>query len=125
MKKSVMKQWVKALRSGKYKQTRGQLRGKRGYCCLGVLCDVYDADAWNKSPVFDSYSTPYSFGPMKECYSLPPKVLAWSDLKSDVAVVKWLQGRNGDDVCLASINDSWHWGFKKLAAFIEKNYRKL
>jgi len=34
--------WVKALRSGKYKQTRGQLmsrdqKNKPTYCCLGVL----------------------------------------------------------------------------------------
>jgi hypothetical protein len=35
------KQWVKALRSGKYKQGTGQLSRGRGksatYCCLGVL----------------------------------------------------------------------------------------
>jgi hypothetical protein len=43
----VMKAWVKALRSGEYKQTTGALRRSsstetmpEGYCCLGVLCDI-------------------------------------------------------------------------------------
>ena len=30
--------WVKALRSGKYKQGKGRLYDGRKYCCLGVLC---------------------------------------------------------------------------------------
>ncbi|WP_024516788.1 hypothetical protein [Bradyrhizobium sp. Tv2a-2] len=32
--------WVKALRSGKYQQARGQLKDGDRYCCLGVLCDI-------------------------------------------------------------------------------------
>lgn len=33
--------WVAALRSGEYKQGRGQLQDtKNRYCCLGVLCRV-------------------------------------------------------------------------------------
>lgn len=35
------KEWVAALRSGKYKQAQEILRDdKGGYCCLGVLCEV-------------------------------------------------------------------------------------
>ena len=45
MKKLLKKAWVKALRSDKYKQSRGYLElcanGKIiGNCCLGVLCRV-------------------------------------------------------------------------------------
>jgi len=42
MHKVIKKQWLKALRSGKYKQVKGDLRSfdGQGYCCLGVLCDV-------------------------------------------------------------------------------------
>jgi hypothetical protein len=47
MKKNIMNKWVKALRSGKYKQCREQLcsvsgtTGEESYCCLGVLTDIY------------------------------------------------------------------------------------
>ena len=44
MNARVKRLWIKALRSGKYKQGRGMLRRGRGekvtYCCLGVLCEV-------------------------------------------------------------------------------------
>jgi hypothetical protein len=47
MKKNIMTKWVKALRSGKYKQCREKLctvdgkTGAESYCCLGVLTDLY------------------------------------------------------------------------------------
>lgn len=34
------KEWVAALRSGKYKQAHGTLSKPDGDCCLGVLCKV-------------------------------------------------------------------------------------
>ncbi len=46
MKKELKDKWVKALRSNKFKQTRGTLRQysysshRCTYCCLGVLCEV-------------------------------------------------------------------------------------
>lgn len=43
------KRWVKALRSGKYTQERGYLRIGRGYCCLGVLCDIQNKGKWSLS----------------------------------------------------------------------------
>lgn len=36
-----VKLWVTALRSGEYDQAKGSLRNSRGYCCLGVACDIY------------------------------------------------------------------------------------
>lgn len=35
------RKWVNALRSGKYSQTKGCLQDSKGYCCLGVACDVF------------------------------------------------------------------------------------
>ena len=32
--------WIEALRSGKYKQAKGMLQNARGYCCLGVACEI-------------------------------------------------------------------------------------
>jgi hypothetical protein len=41
MKKSVAMRWVKALRSGKYKQGHDRLgNADQGYCCLGLLCHI-------------------------------------------------------------------------------------
>jgi hypothetical protein len=47
MKKNIMNKWVKALRSGKYKQCQEKLcsvdseTGEESFCCLGVLTDLY------------------------------------------------------------------------------------
>lgn len=35
------KKWVAALRSGEFSQTQAVLRDLRGYCCLGVLCEIF------------------------------------------------------------------------------------
>lgn len=35
-----IKTWIKALRSGEYKQTSGAMQDKFGYCCLGVGCKI-------------------------------------------------------------------------------------
>lgn len=41
MNKGIKDRWITALRSEKYSQTKGNLRDDEGYCCLGVLCDLY------------------------------------------------------------------------------------
>lgn len=42
--KAARRKWIKALRSGKFKQTAGVLcrmtEGQSDYCCLGVACQV-------------------------------------------------------------------------------------
>lgn len=42
MKKQLKTKWVKALRSGLYRQTAGVLANEEGtaFCCLGVLADI-------------------------------------------------------------------------------------
>jgi hypothetical protein len=45
MKPEIAAKWVDALRSGKYGQAAGRLRaGASGFCCLGVLCDLYSEE---------------------------------------------------------------------------------
>lgn len=44
MNQRIKKLWIKALRSGKYKQGEGYLKSTdriKRFCCLGVLCEVY------------------------------------------------------------------------------------
>jgi hypothetical protein len=35
------KQWLAALRSGRYKQAKSRLCSSKGYCCLGVAAKEY------------------------------------------------------------------------------------
>jgi len=42
MNSEIKAKWLQALRSGEYKQTRHTLRScSGGFCCLGVLSDIY------------------------------------------------------------------------------------
>lgn len=47
--------WTAALRSGDYRQTTGQLKEGRSYCCLGVLCETlgWDIPELNMSDISD------------------------------------------------------------------------
>jgi len=71
MKASLKQKWLEALRSGNYEQAIGLLcqyemrEGQvvpRGYCCLGVLCDVMDPTKWKldgvrlSSVIYNFYS---------------------------------------------------------------------
>ena len=53
MNKKLKAAWIKALKSGRYKQARDALKeesavphGKPGYCCLGVLATISKAGKW-------------------------------------------------------------------------------
>jgi hypothetical protein len=52
-------EWLRRLRSGEYPQIQGQLRTGKGYCCLGIACDVIDPTAWTHDN--DSCFTATSF----------------------------------------------------------------
>lgn len=41
MKPEIKELWLKALRSGEYKQAKNYLRRNDQFCCLGVLCDLH------------------------------------------------------------------------------------
>ena len=44
VKQEPKKKWIKALESGRYKQTRASLEFDGRYCCLGVLCKTMRID---------------------------------------------------------------------------------
>lgn len=39
--KANINRWIRELRSGEYKQTHGALQDAKGFCCLGVACDIF------------------------------------------------------------------------------------
>ena len=54
----VQRQWVEALRSGKYQQAKGSLRRGDAMCCLGVACDLYakhEELQWEYEPATDRF----------------------------------------------------------------------
>lgn len=46
MDQEIKTRWVAALRSGRYTQGQGALRSEDNFCCLGVLCDLVNPEAW-------------------------------------------------------------------------------
>lgn len=137
-----MKKWVKALRSGKFKQGRGTLKqynskGVAQHCCLGVLCELYnDTMKKNKKKtltekVYDNdsdFSHGYCrFGGKKE--DLPKEVKDWAGMKNHLG--KFRSPNNYGDTymfnqesCLADLNDIGK-KFKTIADIIEQNYENL
>jgi len=112
MKKSIATKWIKALRSGKYKQGKEALRIEDRFCCLGVLSDLCDKSGWSES------------GNYKRCSNgLHKSVLEWSGMSthSDKDIKNNCYEYN---VFLAVKNDQG-WSFKKIANWIEKNWKKL
>ena len=136
MKKNIMKKWIKALRSGKYKQGTGTLKqynskGQAQHCCLGVLCELYNTTMKkNKKKVLpekvcdndSDFSHGYSrFGGKKE--DLPKEVKDWAGMNSSLGKFYPDNGPNFEET-LADLNDTGR-KFKTIADIIEKNYENL
>ena len=99
--------WVRALRSGKYKQGRECLCVDGKFCCLGVVCELaIKAGVRVKKSETQEDGVRYD----EQACVLPTKVMEWVGLKDD-------EGRFGDGM-LTSLNDSGK-SFKQIARIIE------
>ena len=105
-------EWVRRLRSGDYKQGRGQLRNKNDrYCCLGVLCEMAaEVGVVNARPLRYGWDYGGSVG------TLPPAVREWSGVRGDTGFIKPKEG-SADD--LVMLNDDEGYTFKRIADVIE------
>lgn len=146
MNSVIKKKWLEALRSGEYTQTKRVLRAANsdnsvaGYCCLGVLCDLYQKEVggrWTPQSVRifvdgvdDDYTVPaFQF----ETEAPEGKSLDYSTETLPFAVQKWagMQTGNGmyggDDPrapsppCLTMDNDSGKT-FAQIADIIEEKF---
>lgn len=89
--KEVRQLWVKALRSGEYKQGRTRLRTKDGkYCCLGVLTDL----------AVKNGVIPEFIGSGGACNLLLDDVRQWAGLDD-----KYGSYSRSDHACLCQDND--------------------
>lgn len=97
MDKKLKMKWLKALRSGKYKQTTGTLHGGDAYCCLGVLACVANLKISRDGDQIVVNRRGRGYAPIED-----------------------LVGGEGKTLDLWRKNDGQKWSFKRIAAFIEK-----
>ena len=110
MNPQIKQKWVSALRSGDYQQGRNYLRTDNGFCCLGVLCDLYGKEnnvEWEIDEV-DGYL--YE----KNSTLLPLSVMEWADVDGQNADIN-----NGTET-LAALNDRGST-FNEIADLIENH----
>jgi hypothetical protein len=77
MNPQIKQKWVSALLSGEYQQTQNRLRTDNGFCCLGVLCDLYGKEnnvEWELG-CGNLYQFQGNYG------TLPSSVVEWSSLE--------------------------------------------
>ena len=115
MNSKVKEQWLKALRSGEYKQGAGCLKNNDEFCCLGVLSDIYAKEKnlkWND----EFYDRGIDDGFIYGRSAIPSNfVCKWAELKEPNPVV-YLDG------CIDSVarmNDEGYT-FEQIADVIEK-----
>jgi len=99
--------WLKALRSGDYKQTKGELVSDGRYCCLGVACKVagFSDDYICLDSTMMSLRGNESKG-LRVTNSIPRTLYEFD---------------SHTDVKLMGMNDSEGKSFKEIAKWIEEN----
>ncbi len=103
MNLEIKQRWINALRSGHYEQATGKLKNVSGYCCLGVLCDLYLQE---KQLGWDELQT--------NAY-LPRQIREWAELENyDPEVIL----DNGQTTTLSTLNDNGS-SFSEIAYKIE------
>ena len=109
MNHQVKQKWVSALRSGDYQQTQNYLHKEDGFCCLGVLCDLYGKEhnvEWNFVEDLNFYR--FQDHPT----SLPFPVIEWAGVGSSNPSIP--------GTSLVGLNDSGST-FNEIADFIEEH----
>lgn len=114
MKKEIADEWVKALRSGEYKQGKNALLKEDAYCCLGVLCKIAEKHSVIEMPIPNP-------APNVIAAYLPKSVQHWAEMASDNG---FISEKYGLTESLATMNDGG-MSFDNIANFIEKNYEAL
>jgi hypothetical protein len=112
------KEWVEALRSGKYIQGQTALRRDDKFCCLGVLCDITKSGDWTRKPGSSNlvYGDEFEVSEItlpftvrgKSGLSFSPSVLVYDDFTDMI-------GRKD----LAELNDAGYT-FEQIAGLIEE-----
>lgn len=125
MNKEIKERWVKALRSGEYKQGYNQLYNsiENSYCCLGVLCSLYKEDHPKALGfIVGDNRLEDGFTPLLEedfkTDMLPLSVQVWAELDSiNPRIITDIS--NVNNISLADLNDEGI-NFDEIANVIEE-----
>lgn len=122
MNPDIKKLWVDALRSGEYTQTTKRLKTEEGFCCLGVLCNIFQQShtdvQWKQEASNISFLS-------KEA-DLPDEVSEWAEFGHDDRIHLSPPITNpyitykGQKISLTCANDSIKLSFKEIADIIEE-----
>ena len=128
MNPEVKQKWIDALRSGKYEQGSERLRSVSGYCCLGVLCDIYAKEhntEWEFRGNEETNLQPMDYWYYEgESEFLPESVMDWAGLKVPNPSLRIDVEDNDEDNWyyqdeIANVNDSGYT-FNDLSKLIEE-----
>jgi hypothetical protein len=111
--KELVLKWITALESGEYSQTTACLRDFRGFCCLGVLCDVYDSNMWVTAIA-------YKYSYKGHTTLLPPEISKACSIAGEGAPALATAF-----VSLVDLNDHHNYTFKQIAQVIRKYPHKI
>lgn len=132
MKKDIAKKWVRALRSGKYKQGKGYLKqlnskNEARHCCLGVLCELYDQQMKknHKKTLHSEHVVSIEDVEIirfnKHDVGLPREVREWANMINPLG--EFINDKDKVEY-LADLNDDGK-KFSTIADIIEKNVENL
>lgn len=128
MNPEVKQKWIDALRSGKYEQGSEKLRSVSGYCCLGVLCDLYAQEhnvEWDFRGNEETNLQPMDYWYYEgESEFLPESVMNWAGLELNCPLIEIDVAEDDEDPWvyregLADLNDSGYT-FNDLSKLIEE-----
>ena len=125
----LIRRWIEALESGKYKQGYTVLRNKNCFCIFGVLCDIYDSSKWVKSTI--CFKPPFTYFSYDSDFTgdKTEKDNRISSIDAQVNIPIYLSNKIGmseDDVETFSIMNDSDFGitsFKQLAKELRKFYK--
>lgn len=109
MNPQVKEKWLSALRSGDYKQTQLHLRTDDGFCCLGVLCDLYGKE---HNVEWKLMNNDHFYVFQDGAAALPLSVIEWAGVEDD-----------NPEICktpLSRLNDNGST-FNEIADLIEEH----
>lgn len=117
MNKEWKEKWLTALRSGKYKQGKYVLRNNDDeYCCLGVLCDVYDDSLWYRDNGNYLYNSNKEETLGEDVWSaIPDYLLPVFEFIYNNPIISY----QGKEATLAGLNDDIDLDFNQIADVIE------